>query len=120
MTIHVAASRSWVTERLRNVIDDLGDKGLLPDSALKNKNMRNTMITKLNVIIKDVDAGNYAAALSKLQQDVMAKTNGCAETVPPAPDNNDWIVICTYQSMIYPELEEILGVYHRIGEIALR
>jgi hypothetical protein len=109
VTIHVATTRGWVTERLRHVIADLGNKDLLPDSALKNRNMRNTMITKLNVIIKDVDAGNYAAALSKLQQDVMAKTNGCAESSPPAPDNNDWIVICTYQSIIYPELEEIAG-----------
>jgi len=109
VTIHVAASRSWVTSKLRDVIADIGNTALLPDSAFKNKNMRNTLITKLNVIIKDVDAGNYAGALAKLQQDVMAKTNGCAETLPPAPDNNDWVVTCTYQSIIYPELEEILA-----------
>jgi hypothetical protein len=109
VTIHVATSRSWVSSQLRNVIADLGNTALLPDSALRNKNMRNTMITKLNVIIKDVDAGNYAVALAKLQQDVMAKTNGCAETLPPAPDNNDWIVTCTYQSLIYPELQDIVG-----------
>jgi hypothetical protein len=109
VSIHVATTRDRVTEKLRNVINDIGNKDLLPDSALKNKNMRNTLINKLNVIIKDVDAGNYAEALAKLQQDVMAKTNGCAESLPPAADNNDWIVICTYQSLIYPELQEIAG-----------
>jgi hypothetical protein len=108
VTIHVATSRSWVSSQLRNVIADLGNTALLPDSALRNKNMRNTMITKLNVIIKDVDAGKYAVALAKLQEDVMAKTNGCAETLPPAPDNNDWIVTCTYQAIIYPELQDIV------------
>ena len=107
--IHVAASRNWVSEQIRNVIADLGDTGLLPDDAFKNKNMRNTLITKLNVIIKDVDAGKYAGALAKLQEDIMAKTNGCAETLPPAPDKNDWIVTCAYQSLIYPELLDILG-----------
>jgi hypothetical protein len=120
VTITVTVSRSWLSNLIRRVIDDIGDTGLLPDSAFKNKNMRNTMITKLNVILKDVEAGNYAGALSKLQNDVIAKTNGCAESLPvvpkanaaavispQTPDNNDWIIDCTYQSLIYPELKEI-------------
>ena len=109
VTISVAASRNWVSEQIRNVIADLGNTALLPDGAFKNKNMRNTLVNKLNVIIKNVDAGNYAEALAKLQEDIMAKTNGCAETLPPAPDKNDWIVNCIYQEMIYPELMDIVG-----------
>jgi probable HAF family extracellular repeat protein len=105
VTISVAASRNWVSDQLRNVIADLGNTALLPDAAFKNKNMRNTLITKLNVIIKDVDAGKYAGALAKLQEDVMAKTDGCATS--GKPDNNDWIVTCIYQSLIYPELLDL-------------
>jgi hypothetical protein len=104
VTIHVAASRGWVSDQLRNVIVEIG---LLPEGAFKNKNMRNTLITKLNVIIKDVDAGNYAGALAKLQEDVIAKTDGCA--TGGKPDNNDWIITCTYQGMIYPELLDLVG-----------
>jgi probable HAF family extracellular repeat protein len=109
VSIHVAASRCWVSEQLRNVIADIGNKALLPDAAFKNKQLRNTLITKLNGIIKDVDAGNYKGALAKLQGDVMDKTNGCAETIPPAPDKNDWIATCIFQSLIYPELQDIAG-----------
>jgi uncharacterized membrane protein len=106
-SIHMSASRNWVSDQLRDVIADLGDTGLLPDAAFKNKNMRNALINKLNALIKDVDAGNYAEALAKLQEDVMAKTDGCA--AGGAPDNNDWIATCPYQSIIYPELQDILG-----------
>jgi probable HAF family extracellular repeat protein len=114
VTIHVAASRSWVSDQLRNVIADLGNPAMLPDDAFKNKNMRNTLITKLNVIIKDVDAGNYAGALAKLQEDVMAKTDGCAAS--GKPDNNDWIITCTYQSLIYPELQDIMGYLTELAQ----
>jgi probable HAF family extracellular repeat protein len=106
--IHVAASRNWVTEKLRNLIADIGNIGYLPDDAFKNKNMRNTLINKLNAVIATVDARNYQEAITKLQDDVLAKTNGCAGSTPPAPDKNDWIVKCDYQGMIYPELQEII------------
>ena len=107
VTISVAASRSWVSDQLRNVIADLGNPALLPDAAFKNKNMRNALVNKLNAVIKDVDAGNYAEALAKLQEDVMAKTDGCAAS--GKPDKNDWIINCIYQEMIYPELMDIVG-----------
>jgi hypothetical protein len=106
--IHVAASRSWVTEKLRNLIADIGNIGYLPDDAFKNQNIRNTLINKLNAVIATVDARNYQEAITKLQNDILAKTNGCAESTPPAPDKNDWIEKCVYQEMIYPELQDII------------
>jgi hypothetical protein len=107
VTISVAATRSWVTDQIRNVITDLGNIDLLPDAAFKNKNLRNTLITKLAVVINMVDAGNYAGALAKLQEDVISKTDGCATST--TPDNNDWIINCIYQGMIYPELMDLVG-----------
>ena len=106
--IHVAASRNWVTEKLRNLIADIGNIGYLPDDTFKNKNMRNALINKLNAVIATVDARNYQEAITKLQDDILAKTNGCAESTPPTPDKNDWILKCVYQEMIYPELQDII------------
>lgn len=102
--IQVSASATWLTEQIREVIQIVGG---LPPEAFKNKNMRNTFINKLQVVIKQVDEWNYSEALAKLQEDVIAKTNGCA--AGGKPDNNDWVIACQYQGLIYPDLMDIAG-----------
>lgn len=64
----------------------------LPDSAFKNANMRKALVNKLNAVIAGVDAGLYTDALEKLNDDILAKTDGCAAS--GAPDKNDWITVC--------------------------
>ena len=79
------------------------------DDCVEGKRVKKKrLINKLNAVIATVDARNYQEAITKLQNDILAKTNGCAESTPPAPDKNDWIEKCVYQEMIYPELQDII------------
>jgi hypothetical protein len=48
----------------------------------------------------------YSNALNKLQNDILPKMNGCAET--GEPDKNDWIITCEEQSEIYPLIIETI------------
>jgi N-acetylneuraminic acid mutarotase len=108
--IQVSVSASWISEQIRGVIRTIGD---FPPVAFKNKNLRNTLINKLQVFIKQIDEGKYAEALAKVQEDVIAKTNGCA--IGGKPDGNDWIIVCLYQEMIYPDL---LDIARHLAELA--
>ncbi|HWR57514.1 MAG TPA: hypothetical protein VN328_01385, partial [Thermodesulfovibrionales bacterium] len=72
----------------------------LSPEVLKNATMQNALLNKLNAVIASIDAGNYADALAKLQDDILPKTDGCANS--GAPDNNDWIEDCASQNLVYP------------------
>jgi PKD repeat protein len=76
-------------------------------SAFKNPNMQNTFINKLNAVIADISAADYSGAQNKLQNDVLAKTDGCAAS--GAPDRNDWISGCTTQGAVYPKILSIIN-----------
>jgi beta propeller repeat protein len=73
----------------------------LPAGALKNDNMRNALNNKLNAVIASIQAGDYASALQKLENDILKKTDGCAGSSPPAPDANDWVKACGEQAVLY-------------------
>jgi len=68
-------------------------------AAFKNSNMANALTNKINEAIALVTQGMYADALSKLQNDILAKTDGCAKG--GAPDKNDWIRTCAEQQTLY-------------------
>ncbi len=74
--------------------------------VLKNANMQNTLINKLNAVIANIEAGNYADALGQLQNDILAKTDGCAKS--GMPDKNDWITNCAAQGVVYPLIMEAI------------
>ncbi|MCH7766937.1 MAG: hypothetical protein IH916_10310, partial [Acidobacteria bacterium] len=68
----------------------------LADTDFKNIKRRKTFANKINVVIKMVDQGLFQDALDKLQNDILAKTDGCLG----APDNNDWITNCDAQAQV--------------------
>ncbi len=80
---------------------------LNPD-VFKNANMQKTFNNKLNAVIADIEAGNYANALDKLQNDILGKTDGCAKS--GAPDSNDWIKDCVSQAQVYPLILEVIDI----------
>jgi len=73
---------------------------LLTPESLKNKNMKNALLNKIDEALEKIDEGLYKDALNKLQNDILQKTNGCGET--GEPDKNDWIIACEEQSKVYP------------------
>ena len=76
--------------------------------AFKNTNMQNTFNNKLNAVIADIEAGNLANALDKLQNDILGKTDGCATA--GNPDSNDWIKDCASQGEVYPLILEAINI----------
>jgi hypothetical protein len=89
---------SNVESSLQGTLTDAVEIELEPES-LKNENMKDALLNKIDEVLKMIEEGNYAGALSKLGNDILQKTNGCGET--GEPDKNDWIITCEEQSEIY-------------------
>ena len=98
---------------------------MLDPNSLKNSNMKNALINKINAVLQMIDEGlneealtkmasvgsvkanrSYNGALNKLENDILAKTDGCAET--GEPDKNDWITSCEGQNQVYPLIMETI------------
>ncbi len=94
----VESGWSNVESSLQGTLGDAVDVVLDP-ASLKNKNMKNALLNKIDEALGMIDAGLYEDALNKLEHDILAKTNGCAET--GEPDKNDWIISCEEQSQVY-------------------
>jgi hypothetical protein len=82
------------------------------DSVFKNQNMKKTLTNKITVVLKMIDKGRYENALDKLVNDILGKTDGCAET--GARDGNDWIETCDKQDEIYPFLLDTIEMLENI------
>ena len=89
---------SNVESSLQSTLGDAVDM-LLDPVSLKNENMKNALLNKIDAAMAMIDEGLYEDALNKLRNDILAKTNGCAET--GEPDKNDWILTCQQQSQVY-------------------
>lgn len=86
---------------------------LPPDPAIfKNTNMQNSLINKINAAIASIEAGNYQDALGQLQNDILKKTDGCAES--GSPDKNDWIADCPSQNQVYPYVIRLIDFVQRL------
>jgi hypothetical protein len=79
----------------------------LNSADFKNSNMQNTLLNKLNAIIKNVSAGSYADAVSKLQDDVLGKVSSC--TLKGNASKSDWIINCSSQINAYQQVQSIIS-----------
>jgi hypothetical protein len=78
---------SNIESSMQGTLGDAVDLMLDPNS-LKNANMANALSNKIDEVLAMIDTGNYQAALKKLENDILAKTDGCANS--GQPDKNDW------------------------------
>lgn len=101
--VQAVSSGTSTIEAAQNVIAAIS---AIDPGALKNANMKNALINKLNSVIANIQAGRYADALAQLQNDILGKTDGCAGA--GSPDRNDWIMDCTTQDQIYPLVQETI------------
>jgi len=94
-TMTVTATESTAT--VIGVAEDaIAGIGQLPPTSFRNPNLQNTLTNKLAAVIQMCERGEYAEALSKLKQDLLPKTDGCAAT--GVPERNDWITNCAAQT----------------------
>lgn len=103
--VQVVANPTAPIEATQDVQDAIAS---LYPGVFKNANMQKTFNNKLNAVIADIEAGNYANALDKLQHDIVGKTDGCANA--GAPDSNDWIKDCVSQGEVYPLILEVIEI----------
>ena len=82
----------------------------LDPGDFKNRNNAKTLVNKINTALKKIEKGDYDKAIKKLEKDVLAKMDGCANS--GAPDKNDWLRTCEAQEAVYPSVAqaiELLG-----------
>jgi hypothetical protein len=103
--VQVVANPTVPIEATQDVQDSIAS---LNPGVFKNATMQKTFNNKLNAVIADIEAGNYANALDKLQHDILGKTDGCANS--GVPDNNDWIRDCASQEEVYPLILEVIEI----------
>jgi hypothetical protein len=103
MTVEVITRQDAIAAKLLELIARIN---ALPDDSFKNSNMRHSLTSKVNAALSMLENQGYAAVLSKLENDLLPKTDGCA--LDGAPDANDWITNCASQAQIYPLIVEII------------
>ncbi|MHC4640697.1 MAG: GLUG motif-containing protein [Planctomycetota bacterium] len=96
---------SNVETSLQGTLADVVEMKLGPES-LKNNNMQNSLLNKIEAAQEMIDQGLYEDALRKLEHDILEKMDGCSET--GEPDKNDWIITCEEQAVIYPLLMDTI------------
>ncbi len=79
---------------------------LLDQESMKNENLKNVLLKKIDEAIVMIEEANYTGALSKLENDILTKMNGCDKI--GEPDNNDWIITCEEQNKVYPLVIETI------------
>ena len=98
-----------IFEKLIQTLQEAGDAvNALDQAVLRNRNLRNALTNKINATLAQVDEGLLEEARDKLVQDILPKTEGCAET--GAPDRNDWIIDCAAQAEVDPIIREAIDL----------
>ena len=105
VTVEVTTRQSQAITEVRQAIAAIN---ALSDGSFKNPNLRNALTNKLNAVLRDIDQGLYQDALTKLQNDVLAKTGGCFSI--GSPDKNDWITTCGSQNQVVPALQRAIAL----------
>jgi hypothetical protein len=103
----VGTETGWsnVESSLQATLADAVD-AMLDLNTLRNENLKNALLNKINAAQQMIADGLYEDALDKLQNDILQKTDGCALT--DEPDKNDWIITCEGQEQIYPLVIETI------------
>jgi len=107
VTIEAVTVLDAIVEELMVAVETIN--GLDPGD-FKNRNNAKTLVNKINAALKKIEKGDYDKAIKKLEKDVLAKMDGCANS--GAPDKNDWLRTCEAQEAVYPSVAqaiELLG-----------
>jgi hypothetical protein len=109
VTLLNSTVQSETIDKLIEVIITINN---LDPGVFKNSNLVNALTNKINAAIEMINQGLYQEALDKLQNDILGKTNGCAQT--GAPDPNDWIKTCAEQDLVYPLIIDAINLLNSL------
>jgi len=109
ITITALSHQDATTEALQELMNAINS---LDGGVFKNPKNQNALTNKVNAVLAKIEIGLYQDALDKLENDISAKTNGCAET--GSPDKNDWIENCVSQSLVYPLVIDAINLLNNL------
>ncbi|MBL1262682.1 PKD domain-containing protein [Methylomicrobium sp. RS1] len=105
ITITAISRQDALTQELRAAITYLNG---LDSGVFKNANMPKALTSKLNAVLISIDQEDFVEALEKLRNDVLQKSNGCAET--SNPDANDWVTACSAQGPFHQKISRVIAL----------
>ena len=111
INVRVVTIKDQTTEtliRLIEFVNRLED----PAAVLKNIKLINALTSKINAVIEMIDSGRYREALTKLETDLIGKTDGCA--IGGTNDKNDWILDCSTQELVYPYVVKSIDLLKKL------
>ena len=82
------------------------------NTAFKVKSSKIALVNKIEAIKKQVGHGAYSAALTKLKEDVLKKTDGY---LSGAVDANDWVKDLVVQQQLCSEIQKIWVMLVLVG-----
>jgi len=109
VTVMAVTNQEMATVKLNEAVAAVG--ALVP-AQLKSKNLAKPLTSKINEVLAMIETGSYSDAIDKLTNDILAKTDGCANE--GSPDNNDWLTTCQAQGEVYPLIVEAIGYLSNI------
>jgi hypothetical protein len=91
----------------------------IPDSSFKMDNnggtpQKTNLIKFVDQAMNLIAAGDYNGAKDKLENTVLKRIDGCANSGGVSPDKNDWILTCQDQSTVYLLVQEALTLIAQI------
>ncbi|MDY0043135.1 MAG: PKD domain-containing protein [Syntrophales bacterium] len=103
VTIEATQSSGELVTILQDAIASIN---AINDKCFRNRNMKKTLVNKLNAVLAKIDEGSYAEACNKLQHDILGKMNGCGSS----PGKNDWIICCAAQLQVRDLIEQAMDI----------
>ena len=111
----VTITAATLEEAVAQVQEDM--EVILSDIPVDNLEGQNAA----DVLIKDIDRamtmaarGKYTSALNKLNNNILKRTDGCITI--GSPDDDDWILTCEDQAIVYPLVMRSIELVERMKE----
>lgn len=83
--------------------------------VFKNPTMQKELLSKYDAVLENFESkkcGKYECVLNQLEIDILPKIDGC-KLFCEWPDDNDWIIVCEAQRLVYDDTEEAREIIKR-------
>jgi len=113
ITIYALDAKN-IDDFITALMDTLMAINNLDDSYFNNPNNKNALTLKIIVVVKNyLEDGYSESMLDKLRDDIFGKMDGCASG--GEPDQNDWIINCDAQEIVYPFITNALNIFESMS-----
>jgi uncharacterized repeat protein (TIGR01451 family) len=105
VTVSVVSQQTYAIELTQQIIQSIN---AMDRHDFRNRLNKRVLTNKLNAVIEKIERERFRDAIRQLENDILRKTDGCAEI--GHPDFSDWIIRCDAQSQIYQPILDVIDV----------